>query len=314
MGIIMKIREYHFASATKECEIYGNCYTPDDGEIKAVLAIHHGMAEHQGRYSDFFKYLTSQGYAVYMHDMANHGKSNQNPQNTGYFGKNDGYKNLVKDFKTTVDKAISENPDKKVIVMGHSMGSFICRCFTAWYPETGFSGAIYMGSGGANPIAGIGDKLSSVVAKLTGYTKKVALLDKITFGAYNDKFEKRTNFDWLTRDTTIVDKYIADDYCGFLFSAQGMNDLVKLNVNANSDDWYNKVPKELPILVTSGDMDPVGDFGKGIHQYADKLKATGHTNVTVKLYKDGRHEILNEINKDEVYTDITNWIEAKVLA
>lgn len=309
----MKIREYHFPSATNECEIYGNCYTPDDNEIKAVLAIHHGMAEHQGRYEDFFKYLTSKGYAVYMHDMANHGKSNQNPELTGYFGKKDGYQNLVKDFKTTIDKAIAENPDKKLIVMGHSMGSFICRCLTAWYPDAGFVGAIYMGSGGANPIASIGDKLSALIAKMTGYTKKVALLDKITFGAYNDKFEKRTGFDWLTRDNAIVDKYIADDYCGFLFSAQGMNDLVKLNIAANTDDWYNRIPKDLPILVTSGDMDPVGEFGKGINQYADQLKSTGHSNVTVNLYKDCRHEILNEINKDEVYADITNWIETKVL-
>lgn len=306
----MKIREYHFPSATGECEIYANCYTPDSDEVKAVLVIHHGMAEHQGRYEDFIKFLTAEGYAVYMHDMANHGKSNQNSELTGYFGKSNGYQMLVKDFKTNLDKAISENPDKKIIVMGHSMGSFICRCLTAWYPDAGFSGAIYMGSGGANPIAGIGEKLSALTAKLTGYTKKVALLDKMTFGAYNNKFEKRTGFDWLTRDNEIVDKYIADEYCGFLFSAQGMNDLVNLNIAANSDDWYSRVPKELPILVTSGDMDPVGEYGNGVTQYADKLKETGHTNVTLKLYKDCRHEILNELNKAEVYTDIANWIES----
>jgi alpha-beta hydrolase superfamily lysophospholipase len=309
----MKIQEYHFPSATGVCEIYGNAYLPDNDEVKAVLAIHHGMAEHQKRYVDFFDFLTSNGYAVYMHDMANHGMSNTDKSLTGYFGKKDGYKALVKDFNTTVEKAKNENPDKKLIVMGHSMGSFIVRCYTAWYNQAGFDGAIYMGTGGPNPIAGIGDKMSSFIAKMTGYTKKSKMLDKMTFGAYGKKFENRTAFDWLTRDTAVVDKYIADEYCGFLFSAQGMNDLVKLNISANSDDWYAKVKKELPILVVSGALDPVGEYSKGINTICDKLVETGHTNVTKKLYENDRHEVLNELDKADVYADINNWIEQNIL-
>lgn len=308
----MKIQSYHFPSATGVCEIHGNVYTPDDEKIKAIVVLHHGMAEHQKRYHGFINYLTSNGFAVYMHDMANHGISNQNKELTGFFGEKDGYKNLVADFNTTFKKAKSENPDKKLIVMGHSMGSFIVRCFTAWYNDAGFDAAIYMGTGGFNPIAGAGDKVSALIAKITGYTKKVKLLDKMTFGSYGDKFEKRTDFDWLTRDTEIVDAYINDEYCGFLFSAQGMNDLVKLNISANTDDWYNAVPKNIPILLTSGSMDPVGDYSKGIREIGDKLKATGHTNVCVKLYDDARHEILNETNKEEVYRDILTWLESQI--
>lgn len=308
----MNIREYNFPSATGVCQIYGNIYTPDDGEVKAVMALHHGMAEHQQRYRGFIEFLTSNGIAVFMHDMANHGKSNQNFDETGYFGKKDGYKAIVRDFKTTFDMAKSEYPDKSIVVMGHSMGSFVVRCFTAWYPDAGFKGAIYMGTGGANPIAGVGDKVSALIAKMTGYTKKSKLLDKMTFGTYGDKFEKRTGFDWLTRDTDIVDKYIADKYCGFLFSAQGMNDLVKLNIAANSEEWYAKVPKDTALLVISGAMDPVGEYSKGINQVGDKLKQTGHTNVTVKLYDDCRHEILNELNKADVYNDILAWIEKNI--
>lgn len=308
----MKMQGYHFPSATGVCEINGNIYTPDDDQYKAVVVIHHGMAEHQKRYHGFISFLTSNGFAVYMHDMANHGISNQNKELTGFFGNKDGFKNLVADYNTTFKKAKAENPDKKIIVMGHSMGSFIVRCFTAWYNDAGFDAAIYMGTGGFNPIAAIGDKASAFIAKLTGYSKKVKLLDKMTFGAYGDKFEKRTDFDWLTRDTAIVDEYINDEYCGFLFSAQGMNDLVKLNIAANSDEWYQAVPKTVPILVTSGSMDPVGDYSKGIHEIGDKLKSTGHTNVTVKLYPDARHEILNETNKDEVYADILNWVENQI--
>jgi alpha-beta hydrolase superfamily lysophospholipase len=307
----MNIREYNFKSATGVCQIYGNVYTPDNDDVKLVLVIHHGMAEHQERYKDFIEFLTTNGVAVFMSDMANHGKSNQNFAETGYFGKKDGYKGIVRDFKSTFDMAKLEYPDKDIVVMGHSMGSFVVRCFTAWYPNEGFSGAIYMGTGGANPIAGVGDKLSSLVAKTTGYTKKSKLLDKMTFGSYGSKFEKRTDFDWLTRDAVVVDEYIADKYCGFLFSAQGMNDLVKLNISANSDEWYSNIPSDTPILLISGAMDPVGEYSKGINQVADKLKQTGHTNVSVKLYPDCRHEVLNELNKSEVYNDILTWLTTK---
>lgn len=309
----MKTEEYSFKSATGVCNIYGCRYTPDDEKVKAVLIIHHGMAEHQERYCDFIRYLTEKGIAVFMNDMANHGKSNQNFDETGYFGDKDGYKNLVKDLKITFDKARAEYPDKKIIVMGHSMGSFIVRCFTAWYADAGFDAAIYMGTGGANPIAGIGDAMSALAAKLKGTKYKSKTIDKLTFGAYGDKFEKRTAFDWLTRDKEIVDKYIADKYCGFLFSVQGMNDLVKLNINANSKQWYNSVPKDIPILLISGSMDPVGNYSKGIKEIYDGLIDTGHTKAEIKLFPDARHEVLNEINKDEVYAYIGDFIDRALM-
>lgn len=309
----MKVKEFSFKSATGVCTIHGCEYEPENGEVKAVVVLHHGMAEHQVRYRDFIEYLTENGIAVFMHDMANHGKSNQNVEETGYFGEKDGYKHLVKDMKTVFDMAKCAFPDKKIIAMGHSMGSFITRCFTAWYSDAGFSAAIYMGTGGANPAAAAGDVLSSVLAKIQGSKHKSKFIDKVTFGSYNKKFEGRTNFDWLTRDSKIVDKYIADDYCGFLFSLQGMNDLVKLNICANSADWYNSVPKDIPILVISGDMDPVGNYGAGLREIHERLIESGHTKAQLKLYNGGRHEILNEINKDEVYADILAFIENRVL-
>lgn len=303
----MQVKDYHFSSNTGVCEINGNRYLPD-GDIKGVLVLHHGMAEHQGRYIEFITYLVNQGIAVYMNDMANHGISNQDKALTGYFGKKDGYKALVADFNHTFEMARAENPDKKIIVMGHSMGSFIVRCFTAWYNTAGFDGAIYMGTGGANPIAAMGDKISALVAKMTGYTKKVKLLDKMAFGEYNKRFEGRTAFDWLTRDNEIVDKYIADEYCGFLFSAQGMNDLIKLNIAANTNEWYANIPSSLPVLVISGAEDPVGEYSKGINEIGERLEQSGHSNVTVKLYNDARHEILNELNKNEVYAFVADFI------
>ncbi len=308
----MNKNEFTFKSATGVCDIYACEYTPDAGEVKAVIVMHHGMAEHQERYQAYFEYLTSQGYAVFMHDMANHGKSNEDFNISGYFGEKDGYKALIADLKTVFDKAKEEYPEKKIIVFGHSMGSFIVRCFAAQYGAQ-IDGAVFMGTGGPNPIAGMGDMLSALVAKTKGRLHKSKTLDKLTFGSYNSKFEGRTAFDWLTRDNSIVDKYIADKYCGFLFSAQGMNDLVKLNIASNTKDWYNSVPKDLPILIISGAMDPVGEYGKGLRTIEANLIGTGHTKVTLKLYPDCRHEILNELNKDEVYADISSFIETKVL-
>ncbi len=301
-------KEYTFPSNTGVCDIHACAYLPES--FDTVLVINHGMAEHQERYLGFIEYLNKNGIAVYMHDMANHGKSNQNFDESGWFGEKDGYKGLILDLKQNFDIAKKENPDKKLIVMGHSMGSFICRCFTAEYPDEGFSGAIYMGTGDANPIAGMGDKISALMAKIKGSKHKSKLLDKITFGSYGKGFEGRTNFDWLTRDSAIVDKYIADKYCGFLFSVQGMNDLVKVNIASNTDEWYAKLPKDLKILLTSGEEDPVGPKAQGIKNINDKLVKTGHTNVTLKLYPNCRHEILNEINRDEVMADIVNWIKA----
>ncbi len=304
----MKTREYGYPSATGVCEIAACAYTPDSGEYDTVLVIHHGMAEHQQRYRGFIETLTENGIAVYMHDMANHGKSNADPALTGWFGEKDGYLGLIKDLKTNVDLAKKENPGKKTVVMGHSMGSFICRIYTAEYASDGVDGAIYMGTGGPNPLAGAGDKLSSLIGGVCGKKHKSKLLDKITFSAYSKPFEHRTAFDWLTRDTAIVDQYVADPYCGFLFTTQGMNDLVKVNVQSNTDAWYEKLPKELKILLISGAMDPVGDFSKGIDAVYEKLQATGHANVEKKLYPDCRHEVLNELNKDEIISDIIAWI------
>ncbi|MBS6613716.1 MAG: alpha/beta hydrolase [Anaerotruncus sp.] len=304
----MKTKEFSFKSATGVCRIHGCEFLPE-GEVRAVVIIHHGMAEHINRYADYVKHLTDMGYAVFMHDMANHGKSNQKTELLGYFGENDGYKNLVKDLKTVYDIAKKEFPDKKIIMFGHSMGSFIVRCFDCAYPGAS-DASVYMGTGGSNPAAGMGKAISNLIASIKGSTYKSKMLDKITFGSFNKKTDKKTSFDWLTRDSAIVQKYIDDDYCGFLFTVKGMNDLVNLNVWANSAECYNTVKKDLPILLVAGADDPVGAYSKGINEVANKMKASGHTNVTVKLFPGCRHEVLNETNRQEVYEGIDAFLNA----
>ena len=265
------------------------------------------MAEHIERYADFVSYLNSKGVAVFMHDMANHGKSNQNPSDLGYFGEKDGYKGLIKDYKTVFEAACKKYPDIKHVVFGHSMGSFIVRCFDAQYPNLS-DRSVYMGTGGTNDAQAIGKKITDIIALLKGSHHRSDLMDKLAFGAYNAKFEKRTAFDWLTRDTAIVDKYIADPMCGYKFTIRGMGDLLQLNGAANSDEWYEKVRKDLPILLISGAEDPVGEYSKGIDEVYNKLVKSGHTAVQEKLYPDCRHEVLNELNKNEVYEYLYSFI------
>ena len=170
------------------------------------------------------------------------------------------------------------------------------------------AGAIFMGTGGANGAAGAGLLAAKAIAAVKGKKHKSGLLNRMAFGAYNKRFEGRTDFDWLTRDTEIVDKYIADPYCGYLFTVQGMADLISANAASNLQSWYTAVPESLPILLVSGAEDPVGDYGKGVQSVADGLKATGHGNVTVKLYPGCRHEVLNEKNRQEVMEDLLEWI------
>ena len=297
---------FQFPSATGVCEIHGCVRTPEDREADTVVVIHHGMAEHRKRYEPFMDFLCEHGAAVYMHDMASHGESAGEVK--GWFGEKDGWKGLAEDYRTLVKKAREENPGKKLIIMGHSMGSFICRVYTAMYPEDGYDGAIYMGTGGPNPAAGAGKAMAAAIGAIRGKKHYSNLLNKMAFGSYLKKFEKRTPFDWLTRDNEIVDQYIRDPDCGYLFTVQGMHDLITVNAAVNAPKWYQDVKKDLPILLISGAMDPVGDYGCGVKKVGDGLRETGHTRVTVKIYPECRHEVLNELNKDEVMNDILEWI------
>lgn len=301
----VKHKEYFFPSSTGVCQIYARSWCPDNP--KAVVQIHHGMAEHIERYDEFAQYLAQRGFVVYAHDMANHGKSNQNPDERGYFGEKDAWKNLIKDMKNLYDIAKKEHPDLPYFVFGHSMGSFITRCFIAKYKDA-VDGAIICGTGGKQGAAPAGLALTNIIGAFKGKKSKSAFVQNMAFGTYNKPFGNRTEFEWLTRDEKIVDKYVADEMCGFLFSVQGFNDLLKLIVSANADSWYDSVPKDLPICLISGDKDPVGNFGKGVEEVYKKLKETDH-NVYMKLYGNDRHEILNERNKEDVYIDVVNFIE-----
>lgn len=305
-------KEFTFPSQSGLADIHCASYMPENGEVKAVLQVAHGMAEHLERYENFARVLAENGIALYINDHLGHGGSVKNDDELGYFGNKDGWKFFVEDCYELTKIAKAENPGKPYIFFGHSMGSFVARAYSLKYSAE-IDGAVYCGTAGPNPAAGVGILLTKLITKIKGDHYRSKLIDKIGFGTYNSKFEGRTPFDWLSRDNFEVDKYIADKYCGFLFTAPGYGDLFALLGFVSSKEWFAGLSKELPVLIISGAMDPVGNYSKGVDQVCDMLKAEGKTNVKKILYSDARHEILNESACfDSVCKDVIEWIDSVI--
>lgn len=308
----MKFEKVNFTvnSVLKPVIIHGFCYAPIvKATAKAVVQIAHGMAEHKERYEEFAAYLAENGYAVFVHDHLGHGESVKDDNNLGFFGDDDGWRNLVDDCLTVNKYARELFPNKPIILFGHSMGSFIARAYSEIH-STALDAAIYCGTSGPNPAAGIAIKLADYIAKSKGNLYRSEFINTLAFGTYNKKIKpKRTDFDWLTSDNTLVDKYIADKYCGFLFTACGYRDLFSVLKYVSSKNWYKGVRKNLPIYLIAGDADPVGEYGYGVKQVAADLKKSGHRKVDIKLFKGMRHEILNEIDRADVMKDILAWLD-----
>lgn len=312
-SLAFKVNEYSYPSVSKLCQIYAKSIEPEDRDsVKAVFQISHGMTEHSARYDQFAEFLAGHGYAVFINDHLGHGKSVSSEEELGYFGTDLGRDALVHDVHTLTGIAQKEFPGKPIVLFGHSMGSFIARKYCSLYGDQ-IDAAIFCGTSGANPGAGIGALAASFVAREKGDHYRSSLLDSLAFGSYNNRFKPlRTKFDWLTRDERIVDQYIEDPLCGFLFTAQGYGELFRLLQDVSAKSWYRNVPYILPMLLIAGSDDPVGNYGKGVEDVSRGLKKSGHADVSLKLYPKGRHEILNELNKEEVYQDILAWADGKI--
>lgn len=303
-------KEYSFLSASGLCDIFAQSAAPIDyGSIKGVVQISHGMAEYSNRYSRFALELCKAGYAVFVSDHVGHGASVTDKEMLGYFGEN-GEETFVEDLKTLSDIAKGEYPDLPFFMVGHGMGSLIARKYTSKYGYL-LDGVVYTGTSGENPVLGIGLYLANILAKQNGPMYRSDILDTMAFGSYNKKTEKRTECDWASRDEKEVDKFIADDLCGYKYTVSGMKALFMTLKQVSSRRWYNTIPLSMPIYLLSGSMDPVGDYGKGVKEVYRTLKRTGHKNVTMKIYEGARHEIFNETNRDEVYADIIEWLDER---
>ncbi len=278
---------------------------------RAILQIAHGMAEHIERYSDFASFLTEKKIYVYGNDHRGHGKTEKREEDRGYFGDGKNFFTLVEDMNTLTGIIKNDYPDCPVFLLGHSMGSFLSRFYIQKFGGS-INGVIFSGTGGHPGFLGkIGVRLASREAKKHGRRTPSLRLNRLTFGRYNRSVKLgRTDFDWLSRDDEQVDKYINDPLCGGVFTAGFFEDFISaLNQLYDNDQ---KIPKELPVLFLSGDRDPVGKFTIGVLESFHRLQKAGLKKVSFKFYPGARHEILNEINKDEVYGDILYWIEEQL--
>ena len=298
--------DFFFTSTTGDCEIHAARF--EGIEKKAIFQITHGMAEYIDRYEDFISSLVDAGFVVYANDHIGHGKSVNNNYPLGYFGQNNSVGDVfVSDCKKLTEIAKEENPGLPVFFFGHSMGSFVARKYISLYGDD-LAGAILCGTGGPNPAAGIAIGLANAFIKLKGAKAPGTVINSVAFGSYNNKTEKRTDFDWLTKREAVVDRYIADPLCGFCFSYQGFKDMLEMLKYINSKPCYNQTPANLPIFLIAGEQDPVGNYGKGVETVAEEYKK-GHSNVTLNLYPDDRHELLNELDKDTVKADVIAWCD-----
>lgn len=306
------LEKIKFMSTDGKTNVAAYIWTPDNTPVRGVVQIIHGMREHMGRYADFSAFLNAKGYAVCGGDHLGHGETVGDTGKYGHFGEKDGAKFMVRDCRRLTQIAQKRFPELPYFVLGHSMGSFIGRLYIIGYSKN-IDGFICMGTGGENPLASAAKLIAESMIRMGKGEKAAKLLDKIAFGSYNKRipnaYSKNT---WLTRDDTIVEAYDNDEHVKNLFTYYGFRDMLDLQIAATSSKWAEQVPKELPILIVSGTGDPVGDYGKAVTQIYDSLKKAGVENVSLKLYLDARHEILNEINKEEVYCDIFDWMEETV--
>ncbi len=304
MGFV--IRKAATKSSDGIHDLNGVLYIPD-GEIKGLFHIIHGMTEHMGRYHEIMEALANEGYLAFGYDNLGHGTTAADDSELGFIASENGWEHLVDDTFRFASQVMALYPDKKLTVMGHSMGSFIARIAALKYGKY-YSKLIICGTAGPNVAAPFGLLITNILKKLKGERYVSPLTQKIAFGTYNKRFEKDSPYNWLTKDKEIIEKYAADKFCTFKFCVCAMHDLIMLISLANSKTWFKEIDSSLPLLLISGEDDPVGNYGKGVKTVFDGLKKNSKENVQLKLYENCRHEILNDTCKQEVTQDILNFL------
>lgn len=307
----MKCKEFYF-KGKENLNIHVYKYTSENIKPKAVVQIAHGMSETAIRYKEFAQELTENGYVVYINDHRGHGITAKTIDNIGYLAEKDGFTCLVEDMNILTNIIKEENPHLPIYLFGHSMGSFASQRYIMEYGDN-LAGLILSGSNGKHgKILKVAQLISKSEIKKHGRRHRSKKLDNLIFGGNNKGFKpSKTDFDWLSRDEKEVQKYIEDPFCGVLFTCGFFYDFIKGLQEVEDKENLKKVPLDLPIYIMSGDKDPVGKNGKGVLRLKDRYVNLGVKKVSCKLYEGGRHEMLNEINKEEVIKDIISWLNER---
>lgn len=305
--------EFSYESHDKKTRINAIKWIPE-GEIIALLQISHGMLEYVDRYDKFARSLSQQGILVFGNDHLGHGKSILNEDDRGFFSEDDGNLSVIEDMHRLRALVCDEYKNIPYFLLGHSMGSFLVRQYISIYNDEEIDGAIVVGTGyQSKSLILFGKYLTQLMSLFKGWRYRSKFVDKLVLGDNNNKFEPaRTRVDWLSRDEEIVDEYLNDKKISFIFTLNGFYNMFKGMLELYDTNNLRKIPKNLPIFILSGEMDPVGKFGKDIENLYKSYKELGLKEVSYKLYKDFRHEIINEINNEIVYKDILEWIKQKL--
>lgn len=283
------------------------CRWEPEGQPKAVLQIVHGIAEYAARYDGFAEFLTRQGFLVVAEDHMGHGDSiGDGP--VGYF--EGGWFKAVADTHRLFSYTRMEFPNIPYVLFGHSMGSFMVRTMLARYPKADINAAVICGTAWMHRgIINSGLAAATLAGKAEGADKPSRMINNMMFGTYNRRVEhKRTAFDWLTRDDAAVDAYMADPLCGFPITAGLARDMLGGMRYNQEPETLDKMRKDLPVLFIAGGDDPVGGYGEGVTRTYQEFTKAGMTQVDIRLFPLCRHELLNEINKEEIYHYILQWL------
>lgn len=301
---------FRFPSCDGTHQIFARQWLPAEGEPRAVVQLVHGVSEYIDRYAVVARWLADHGFVVVGCDHLGHGRTAAGSEEYGFFAEQKGWHTVSGDVRRLRTLMGQKYPDLPYFLLGHSMGSFLARTYLIDWPGT-LTGAILSGTGQEAPLmVKAGWIMSDLVSKISGQRAHSKLVEKLSFGAYNKQFAPtRTRADWISRDEAVVDAYIADPLCEFLPTAGMFRDMMEgLQYIADKAN-LNKMDPATPVYIFSGDRDPVGGNGEGVQKVAGFFRDAGTEDLTVKLYPDGRHEMMNEINREEVFADLLSWLE-----
>lgn len=307
-------REFSFLSANDKTKIHGILWIPE-GTVRGVVQLVHGMVEHIGRYEEFAVFLNRQGFAVIGHDHLGHGLSVDSPEDYGYFSDKMGQVALLKDIHRVTRMAGSRYPGLPLFVLGHSMGSFLLRRYLTVYGGE-VDGAIIMGTG-YEPLWAV--RLGKVLAKtlkvLRGGHYRSKLVNGLALGSYVAKFGgRRRPGSWLSKNEENVKAYKEDPHCRFVFTVSAYYDFFCVLEDLARGKNFDRIPKNLSLFLVSGMDDALGGFTKNVLHVYNEYRELGIEDVDVQFYKDDRHEILNELDRELVYEDIRAWLEGHMEA
>ena len=305
----VKKQELKVLSSNGVHKLAGVVFVPTTRKPVGFFQVVHGMTEYIGRYERFMTEMAEQGWICFGHDHLGHGHTVNDASELGFIASENGADLLQRDLRKVADAVMKHyNPagtKMPYVLMGHSMGSFVVRLATEKkyvQPDR----LIVMGTGGPNPVAGLGLSLIKIIKRLRGERHISKLLENMAFGNYNDAWGGGTDTDtdpWLTSDISVRMRYYADPLCTFKFTVSAMGDLITLTKEANRKEWFTNMPKNIPVLLVSGELDPVGDFTEGVEKVHEKLLKAG-VKCDMKIYENARHEILNDISYGDVVRDI----------